>query len=62
MFKEFKNIKTKETCTRKLLSFHKCNRFLGSPITSTNIDKPGADEFTCMDFDSRPGPEVIKLS
>ncbi|CAC5390447.1 unnamed protein product [Mytilus coruscus] len=53
MFMEYKTVKVEETCTQKLQSFHKCKRFLGSPLKSQNLDMPGADEFTNMDFDPR---------
>ncbi|CAC5399358.1 unnamed protein product [Mytilus coruscus] len=54
MFTEYKTVKVEETCTQKLQSFHKCKRFLGSPLKSQNLDMPGADIFTNMNFDPRP--------
>ena len=54
MFAKHKTIRIEETCTQILQSFHKCKRFLGSPLKSQNINMPGADEFTNIDFDPRP--------
>jgi hypothetical protein len=54
MFTKNKAINVEETCTQKLQSFHKCKRFLGSPLKTQSLDMPGADEFTNMEFDPRP--------
>jgi hypothetical protein len=54
MFLKKKTIKTEETCTQKLQSFHKCKKYIGSPLKVNTLDMPGADEFTNIDFDPRP--------
>jgi len=54
MFTKNKAINVEETCTQKLQSFHKCKRFLGSPLKTQSLNMPGADEFTNMEFDPRP--------
>ena len=54
MFTKNKEIKAEQTCTDNLQSFHKCKRFLGSPLRSQNLDMSGADEITNIDFDRRP--------
>jgi hypothetical protein len=51
MFTKNKEIKAEQTCTDNLQSFHKCKRFLGSPLRSQNLDMSGADEITNIDFD-----------
>ena len=52
MFTKNKEIKAEQT--EKLQSFHKCKRIVGSPLKSQNLDMPGADEITNIDFDPRP--------
>ncbi|KAH3870320.1 hypothetical protein DPMN_033502 [Dreissena polymorpha] len=47
-------VKTEESCTQKLQSFHKCKKFIGSPIKANALDMPGAAELTNIDFDPRP--------
>ena len=54
MFAKDKYIKTEETCTQRLQTFHKCKKFKGSPMKASSVDLPGADEFTKVDFDPRP--------
>ena len=54
MFLRTKMIKTEETCTQRLQTFHKCKKFVGSPIKAKSLDVLGADEFTNLDFDPRP--------
>jgi putative phage-type endonuclease len=54
MFSKKLTIKTEETCTQKLQSFHKCKKFIGSPIKANALDMPGAAELTNIDFDPRP--------
>ena len=53
-FAKKKEIKAEQTCTEKLQSFHKCKRILGSPLKSQNLELPGADEITIIDFYPRP--------
>ncbi|XP_069110247.1 uncharacterized protein [Argopecten irradians] len=54
MFQKHRDVKIEETCTQKLQSFHKAKRFIGSPLKAQDINMPGADEFTNLDFDPRP--------
>ncbi|XP_045172918.2 uncharacterized protein LOC123534648 [Mercenaria mercenaria] len=54
MFSQKKTVKTEETCTQKLQSFHKCKKYLGSPLKADTLDMPGAAELTNIDFDPRP--------
>lgn len=54
MFKENGNITTEQTCTDKLQTFHKCKKFMGSPLKAANMDIPGASELGNIDFDPRP--------
>lgn len=54
MFTMKNTVKTEETCTQKLQNFHKCKKFIGSPLKASQLEVPGADEFTNMNFDPRP--------
>ncbi|XP_062598497.1 uncharacterized protein LOC134259918 [Saccostrea cucullata] len=54
MFAKNKFIKTEETCTQRLQTFHKSKRFKGSPIKSDDLNLPGADELTNIAVDPRP--------
>jgi hypothetical protein len=54
MFAKNKCIKTEETCTQRLQTFHHCKKFKGSPMKADSARFPGADEFTTIDFDPRP--------
>ncbi|XP_052271822.1 uncharacterized protein LOC127872536 [Dreissena polymorpha] len=54
MFCKKMTVKTEESCTQKLQSFHKCKKFIGSPIKANALDMPGAAELTNIDFDPRP--------
>ena len=54
MFSKKKSLKTEETCTQKLQTFHKCKKFIGSPVKASSLYLPGADEITNIDFDPRP--------
>ncbi|XP_061167356.1 uncharacterized protein LOC133176217 [Saccostrea echinata] len=54
MFAKNKFIKTEETCTQRLQTFHKCKSFKGSPIKSDELNLPGADELTNIAIDPKP--------
>jgi hypothetical protein len=53
-FAKKNEIKAEQTCTEKLQSFYKCKRILGSPLKFQNLEMPGADEITNIDFYPRP--------
>lgn len=48
------NVKTEQTCTQKLQTFHQTKRFTGCPIKARGLDLPGCDEVCNIDFDPRP--------
>ena len=55
MFQKKRTIKTEETCTQKLQTFHRCKKFIGSPVKASDLDIPGCDEVANIDdFDPRP--------
>ena len=55
-FKEHVTIKTEQTCTQRLQTFHRARPHKGTPVNAHNLEIPGCDEVCNFadDYDPRP--------
>lgn len=59
-FKQHGSIKTEQTCTQRLQTFHRVKPHKGSPMKVVNLDMPGCDEVCNLPEGFDPRPEEFR--